>query len=83
MLKDIISFVECNNLVNTREYAWGGLVVAPIFFVPYPMIDVLGGLGVDMGWLLGASLVCGRLRAPSCACDCLFPNLLLSICNNA
>jgi len=36
---------------------YGRPVVAQISSMPYQMMVVLGGLGVDMGWLLGASCV--------------------------
>ena len=51
----------------------GGPVVAPISSMHYQMMAVLGGLGVDMGWLLGL------LGARGCVCYYLFPNLLLSM----
>ena len=52
----------------------GGHVVAPISAMPYQMTVILGGLGVDMGWLLGASCVTDwlPLGAPTTASSLIF-----------
>ena len=49
----------------------GGPVVALIFSMSSQMMVVLGGIGVDMGWLLGASCVaeCVPLVAHVIACS--------------
>jgi len=39
-----------------------GPAVSPISSMPYQMMVVLGDLGVDMGWLLGASCVAYCVR---------------------
>jgi len=48
-LKDIISPMGWNSPMNRRRVCMRGPVVAPISSMPYQMIVVLGGLGVDMG----------------------------------
>jgi len=52
----------------------GGSVVESISSVRYQMMVVLGCLGVDMGWLIGASCVadCVPLVAPIIACSLIF-----------
>jgi hypothetical protein len=57
MLKEIISPMGCNIHVDIRGVMHERLVVAPISSMPYQMIVLLGGLSVDMGWLLGALCV--------------------------
>ena len=54
ILKDTNSLVGCICLVSIREYALGACSAARLLYVLL-VIVVLGGLGVDMGWLLGAS----------------------------
>ena len=61
---------------------YGRHVAAPISSMPYHMMVVPGGLGVDMGWLRRASWVADGVPLVF-ACECLFPNLLLSVCYNA
>ena len=49
----------------------GGHVVALMSTMPYKMMVVLGGLGVDMGLLLGTSCVVNyvTLSSPMVACS--------------
>ena len=55
----------------------GGPLVAPISSMPYQMMFVLGGLVVDMGWLIGASCVAAFVPLVSLviACSLIFCSL--------
>ncbi len=76
VLKDIISPVGCNSLVEVGVYL-GGLKWCHSIVCSYHMMDVLSGLGVDKVWRMGVSCL---VSVSNVTCECMVFYFLLSIC---
>ena len=81
MMKDVISPVGCNSLVNIRRYARGACSFANLLYaVSNDNCSRWSRCGYGV---IARGLVRGLMYTPSCVCGCLFSNLLLSICYDA